>query len=605
MTLAFTRKNMLPDREEDPAPWAALRRERRAIVVVDMVESVRLMQQHEEDVIRRWRRFLQEVRTDILPRHQGRLVKSLGDGMLLEFARADAAVQAALALQHLSALHNQGLPGDRHLLFRIGLHVATVVVEELDIFGSGVNLAARLATIAEPGDVVLSEDARAALIPDHDAELEDLGPVYLKHVSESVRSYRVLGTPVTEALVSDTSSLQPTLLVAPFVAWAGPAAAQACHGELLAEALNTGLARTGAIRVISNLSARALVGRPDDLRSLSQRMGAAYVLEGYFRLRGETIEVRASLREADTQAVVWEGPAQGQVSELFVPDSRLVRELASEVLRALARREGSRGIDLPLPSLHSASLLLGAIELMHRQSLRSFARAGEMLEHLCDRHPRHATPHTWRAKWHVIAMAQGWSPSAEQDRAQAIGHVERALSLSPDNALAWSIHANVLAYLNHDHRQALEDCDRALATNPSEPLAWLYLGVVSGWRGDTDRAREGARQALSLSPLDPMRYYFDVLAAAALLGAGDLAQSEQLARRSLRANREHLPSHKVLALALGLSGQLEAARDATQEVLRREPGFTVTRFRDQSPWGASPLGPQICDVLAAAGVPVH
>ena len=174
--------------------WPALQRQRRAIVVVDVVESVRLMQANEADVIDRWRRFVNEVRTQVLPVHGGRLVKSLGDGLLLEFEGVPAAVAASLDIQRRIAPFNAGRLGDAVMGLRIGVHLADVVVDDVDIYGAGVNLAARLATLARSDDVVVSAQVRDDLVQGLDADFEDLGECFPKHIPEPVRAYRVGST---------------------------------------------------------------------------------------------------------------------------------------------------------------------------------------------------------------------------------------------------------------------------------------------------------------------------------------------------------------------------------------------------------------------------
>ena len=173
----------------DGMQWPELQRSRRTIVVVDVVESVRLMQAHEADVIDRWRRFVNEVRGEVLITHGGRLVKSLGDGMLLEFANVPSAVAAALDMQQRIVPYNEAREATAAILLRIGLHTADVVVDDLDIYGTGVNLAARLAGLADPGGIVASAEVRDQLVPGLSAEVEDLGDCYLKHMAEPQRHF--------------------------------------------------------------------------------------------------------------------------------------------------------------------------------------------------------------------------------------------------------------------------------------------------------------------------------------------------------------------------------------------------------------------------------
>lgn len=176
---------------QEERTWSEVRRARRTIVVADVVESVRLMREHEDDVIDRWRRLVNDVRADVLPKHAGRLVKSLGDGMLLEFEQTPRALAAAFEVQRHVVGLNRALAEDRFIRLRIGLHVAEVVTDELDVYGAGVNLAARLAGVARPGGVAASVEAVDELLPGVDALLEDAGLCYLKHLDEPVQVYHL------------------------------------------------------------------------------------------------------------------------------------------------------------------------------------------------------------------------------------------------------------------------------------------------------------------------------------------------------------------------------------------------------------------------------
>ena len=173
------------------AQWPTYRRASRTVVVVDLVESVRLIEQDEEDTVHRWQAIVSEVVATFLPRHGGRLVKSLGDGLMLEFETVPPAIQCALAMQSSANLANTGRPNDRWMCLRIGAHVADVIVDELDIYGSGVNLAARLTTLAGAGEIVVSANLREQLLPGLDADVEDLGDCFVKHLQKPVRAYRV------------------------------------------------------------------------------------------------------------------------------------------------------------------------------------------------------------------------------------------------------------------------------------------------------------------------------------------------------------------------------------------------------------------------------
>ncbi len=583
--------------------WPELQRTRRAIVVVDVVESVRLMQANEADVIDRWRRFVAEVRTEVLPKHGGRLVKSLGDGMLVEFQSVRGAVAGALEMQRRMTPYNLGRVESEAMFLRIGANVADVVTDELDVYGSGVNLAARVAGLAGPGEIVVTANVRDQLIFGLDADAQDLGECYVKHFAQPIRAYRVGQVGPHPVLGPDAASmmLQPAIAVVPFDG--GVDHSRSIVGELIAEGVIAQLSLTAELQVISHLSCAALAGRVVEPRMIAEHLKANYLVSGTVHVLANRLVVSAELCETRNSAVVWAGRFQGDVSELVQAHSEVIDGIAAAVHDAILRREVQRARSQALPTLESYALLMGAINMMHRQSRSDFSRARSLLDHLNERHSRHATPRAWLAKWYAISAAQGWTADAHRGVVEARRQVDTALEFEPANGLAWAIKGLLHGYVDVDFAAAESAYREALGCNPNESLAWLYLATLQGWRGNAAPAVEAAEQALRLSPLDPMKYYFDSLAGAAMLGAGEYTRAIELSQRSIRSNRAHLSTFRVLAMAQALSGDLLSAQQTSAELLSADPQFTVSTFLRRSPWRVSPQAHQLGLALQAAGVP--
>ena len=257
----------------------------------------------------------------------------------------------------------------------------------------------------------------------------------------------------------------------------------------------------------------------------------------------------------------------------------------------------------PLPTLESYTLLLGAIALMHRASPAEFERARQMLEHLAYRHGRSGIAHAWLAKWHVLRVVQGWAPDPSAEGTHALDRVQRALDASPRNALALSIGGLVHGYLHKDLATAGQMYDDALTSNPNEPLAWLFSATRHAYLGEGARAEEASALALRLSPLDPLRYFFDSLAATAVLANQNWDRSVLLAQRSIKANRTHASTWRTLAYGLVMLDRPIEARHAVQELLVIEPGLTVRRFRARFPGQDGPMAEPWAHALASAGLP--
>ena len=523
----------------------------RTVLFVDLVESVRLIESNESDAVQRWRQIVATVQRDVLPAHTGRLVKSMGDGLMLEFSSVQPAIRSAFAIQHACAQANAGVPPDRHMLLRMGAHVGQLIADEHDIYGRGVNLAARLTTLAGPGEIVVSADVRDQLIPVLDADIEDLGACYVKHVNEPVRAYRV-GPPGPRPVIEPGSAampeLRPTVAVIPFTARGGEAAHQVL-GEVLADEIISALSRAADLNVISRLSTTVFRGRDASLGEVGGYLNATYVLSGAYLVSGNQFNLSAELADAKSGNVVWAKSLKGQVTGIVSGKDGLIDKAVAGVSSAIMARELVRAQSQPLPTLESYTLLMGAIALMHRLSLQDFDRAKQMLQTLTERAPRQAIPWAWMAKWHVLRVQQGWSDNPDLDAKLALDCTKRALDADAQCSLALAIdgfvHTNLLKQLD----VALDRYERALRVNPNDSLALLLKGTLHAFKGEGKLALKDTKHALRLSPLDPLRYFYDSLAATAALSAGDYERALELARRSLRANRTHTSTLRALLIS--------------------------------------------------------
>lgn len=582
-----------------PIVWA-----KRAVLLVDIVESVRLIEQDEAGAISRWLGFVELVRARILPEWKGRVVKSLGDGLLLDFDDARSAAAAAFAIQQASTRGNAGVPPERQMHLRMGLEVSDVVVEADDVHGRGVNLAARLMSLAGPGEMIVSAHARDQLTADLDAQIEDLGDCFVRHVSQPVRAYRV-GPPGPRPViraVPKQEDLAPAIAVVPFAARQALAETDIL-GEMLAEEIIRALSQSPDLSVISRLSTTAFRGRQVTLSEISTHLNADYVLSGSYRSEGDQVILDAELAEVKTGRIVWTDRLRDRVKGILSGEHELFGRIVSEVTNAIVTRELQRAQSQPLPTLKAYSLLLGAIALMHRLSAREFEQARELLQSLIDRGVRHPIPHAWLGYWYVLRAQQGWSVDAKQDARLALDSTNRALDLDPECSLALTadgmVHTNLLKRL--DLAQARYDL--AIQTNPSNAMAWLLKGTLHAFMDEGSNAVLCTERSLRLTPLDPHRYFYDSLTATAHLTAGRYARARDLCLASLRANRKHTSTLRVLAVAQWHLGLEVDARKTAQELMTLEPNLTVSRWLERAPGGASKTGTDFARVLRLVGVP--
>ncbi len=592
-------------------------RSRRVLAVVDVVESVRLMQAHEDDVIARWRGFVNEVRTEVLPETSGRMVKSLGDGMLLEFEYAPRALASAFEMQRRVARWNEGFDEDRRIQLRVGLHVAEVVADEIDVYGAGVNLAARLAGVARPGGVAASVEIVDEVLPGVDAQLEDAGLCYLKHIAEPVQVYHLAPVPEGLPMVGAGLSIAPPAVrptasepslavcvaVLPIAATAGDDE-QSTLAAVAGDILLTRLATVPMLRVISRLSIEQYRLRGLDAAGIASHCGASYLVAGRLHGRGSQCLLFLELIDAASQEVLWADSLPLDPASLLRRDEDVTPGLAQVLVDHIVSHQLRRVAVSPLPNLASQTLQFSAIYLMHRQARAQFDQSREVLEHLVDRHPKASAPHAWLAKWHVLRVTKGWIVPTGADGAKALGHVHRALDLNPDSALAMAMDAFVHCHMLPDLALAEQRLAQALDLDPNEPWSWLVRSTLESHLGHGEQAWFCAQRARELSPMDPLKHYYDSLGASAAVAAERWIDADRLGRLSLSKDSRHLPTLRAVAIAQVHLGHLDAARTTVGKVLQVQPDFTLSRYVASAPPGGETIRKRWAEALREAGAPM-
>jgi adenylate cyclase len=598
------------------------------VLLVDLVESVRLMGEHEASTVRRWADFISIVTSEILPRHRGVIVKSLGDGLMARFGSVPDAVDAAAEMHRTLAAQNVSRPEGQHFHVRAGINAAMAWSDGIDIYGTGVNLAARLATLAGPGETIASESAHeqlaaalaslanpgetigSAAVRDElthgvDASCEDLGDCILKHFDKPVRAYRVGPASPHPGLAGRRdygTAMQPTIAVVPFSA-RNDAPALFDVGNLIADSVIWRLSKSANLKVISRLSTAVFRGRANDLGQVSAHLGATYVLSGAYVVNAGQIMVTAELSAARNDQVVWTDRLSGEIGDLLSPESELADRIARTVHFAVFDAEVEHILTQPLPTLESYSLLLGSIKLMHRSSKDEFLQTRKILDELINRHARIAAPRAWLANWYILRVTRGWSEDRKREAAEALSASHAALDRDPSDALALATEGFVYCHLLKDLETARKRCNEAVEANPSHALGWLYLGTVNAFKGEGAAALEATRRAIELSPLDPQRYYFESLGATAELSAHQYENAERLARSSLVLNRTHPSTWRALTISLVSLGRMDEAREALDKMRQLDPALTVEKYLARLPNAELETGQQWARCLAMAGLP--
>lgn len=588
---------------ERPAAEPPLRASTGTVMFLDVVQSVLLIERNELAGIQRIRQLQAECCGPLLVQQGGRLLQRLGDGLMLEFATPRGAVAFAEAAHALAdRLSLPALP----LRLRIGVHRASMYTDDTAYYGLGVNVAARIAAEALPGETVVSADVVDGLKPGLDLEIEDLGECRLKHVQAPVRLFRAAAPdrvpPDRPVAPPDTSPL-PVVAVFPLISRLADASA-CVVGELFADGLITELSRVRSFRVISRQSTGWLEQAELQARA-SQRLEPAYTVGGRFMVHAGGLQLWVELRDAQTQEVLWADRYATHEAELLDPEAHLLHAISAEVTFRIGERALSRAHFNPPRSLQSCELLFGAIALTGRTSLAHFERPRELLEALIERHRTSALPRVWLAHWFVIRRVQGLTPPGQDDGKQALFMADRALDLDPHNAHAMAIQGFAATHFLRDFKLARERLDAAIAEDRSCAWAWLYRGALHAFMADGEQAERDCAEALACSPLDPMRHFFLSISATAAFTHRQYDKAVALARASRRHDRYHASTVRVLAMSLALGGRLEEARAVGEELMRIEPALTVARYLQRAPSAGFEVGERCAEGLRLAGVPAR
>ena len=594
-----------PDEEARDLTVHGARRQQRAILVADVLDAAGAGERDEERSLEQRRAFFAHATSEVIPTHDGRsLSKALGDGFLAEFPDGVQAARCALELHRRLAQFNAtaAMPP---LGMRVGIHVAEVIVETFNVLGDGVNVAARLAELANPGETVVSVQVRDQLTSGVEALVEDLGEQRLRNRERALRAFR-LWPPAQQPALAPSAAVRahgrPSVAVIPFQLRSNDPRF-AFIGDSLADETIAALSCVADFFVISRLSSMAFRTAPLGVRSIGEMLGAQYVLSGSVQTAYPRAQLAVELADARDGRILWNERFQGDLADVFAMQAELARKLAASVAPFVRSVELRRARITSFDELDAYGITLRGVELMHRLSREDFLLARSAFETAIERDPVSSSPHAWLANWHVMRVVVGASDNPARDGAAATTCAARALACDSNDAIALAVDAYVAAWARHDLDAAETRLAEALAANPNEPLVWLWNAMTHAWRGRGAEAVQFADRALLLSPLDPMIYYFDSLASTANLIGERYERAIELATHSLRENRLHTPTLRTLAVAQVLSGRLTEARETVHGLRELEPGLTVGAYLARYPGRDSPQAARFAAALLAAGLP--
>jgi TolB-like protein/class 3 adenylate cyclase/tetratricopeptide (TPR) repeat protein len=578
-----------------------------AILVADIVGYSRLARADEEGTLARLRALWSDLLDPAIAARRGRVVKRTGDGAIAAFPSVVDAARAAIEIQGAMARRDEGVAGDRRLALRIGVHLGDVVEEaDGDLMGDGVNVAARLESVARPGGISLSEDAWRQVKGRIDVEAEDLGPVRLKNIADPIRVFALAAGgepgPAAPAPAPEIVAPRLSIVVLPFLnLGGGPEQDNFVDG--ITESLTSDLSRISGAFVIARNTAFTYKGRAADVKQIGRDLNVRYVLEGSVQRGGARMRVSVQLIDAGTGSHLWSERFDKPVADLFDMQDEIVSRLANRLGQELAVAEARRAQGAANPdSMDHYFIGLG---LYHQSGIEFLHEARANFDRALELDPANVDALVRRA-WVEVTLAAAWFPD---DRAKRLDRAEadlrRALQLQPGSAAA---HAGLgVLYINSNRVPlGLVECERALAIDRNLATAHGWIGMGKYYIGQGEETEAHIQEALRISPRDAYACAWMVFAAFARLGSGRNEEAAAWASRAIEASPGFMSAYFLLAAALVGLGRIAEARETVRAGLALNPDFTIARYR-ASPSSDNPRYlaslERILEALREAGVP--
>jgi len=557
-----------------------------AILAADVAGYSLLMHNDEEATHAKLTVRLKEVVGPAIAEHGGRIVKNTGDGFLAEFPSAVEAVRATVQFQTRIKELTIGEVADRRIALRVGINIGDVIVEPHDIFGDGVNIAARLEGIAEPGGICISSSVYAQVRGKVGVEFADLGEQNLKNIVLPVRAYAVVWEESSSVTQAERARLEPltpprlSIVVLPFANLSGDAE-QEYFADGVTESLTTDLSRIRGSFVIGRHTAFTYKGKAVDLKQIGRELNVRYVLEGSVQRSSNRLRVNAQLVDTESGNHLWAERFDKPIADLFDMQDEIVSRLANALDAQLVEAEARRA---------ERSLHLDAMD-MYFQGI-ACANRGTTPEYLTPargffERALALDPDCIEALVGIASVNEAIAiASLTDDPAPNVAVAEaasnRALSLAPQHALA-HLRLGIVLILTNRAAQGIAECERALALDHNLAHAHAWVGLANVYIGRAAETEAHVHEALRLSPRDAHSYVWSLIVGTAKLNLNADAEAVAWLRRSIEANRNHPVPHFFLAAALARLGALDEAKVAAGAGLALNPGFTVRRLRAQLP----------------------
>ena len=585
----------------------ATQRRLAAIVSADVVGYSRLMGADEAGTHARLQARFADLVLPRINRHRGRLVKLMGDGLLAEFPSVIDAVDWAVTIQTEVAQLNETEHDAARIEYRVGVNLGDVIVDGDDIFGDGVNVAARLQEIAEPGGVAISDIVQGQIRNRLDADFSDGGNVEMKNIAQPVHVWRWPAETTHAAADSadeDRTILplpdKPSIAILPFNNMSGDAE-QEYFADGITEDIITDLSRIRWLFVIARNSSFVFKGQAIDVRQVAQELGVRYLLEGSVRKAANRVRITAQLIDAETSDHLWAERYDRELNDIFEVQDEITEKVAGAIEPAILAAEGLRARNRSSNDLGAWELLMRAVSAFWRLAEKDTIEAIGYLETATERYPQYAPAYSMRAFVLLFSAHIGWRDLASvRDEVEKLAN--QAVDLDDQDAWAYVV-LGYMHFMNRETSAAINQFTHAIELNPNLASAYGWRGFTRAHAGLSEEAIEDGNTAFRLSPKDPQNTIFHASIGLAHFFAGRYDDCLEETQKIMRRRPGFVSGQRMLCVVLARSGRIEEAKAQFKILMELQPNISASQLRRTLPYPSPELLEQFVGGLVIAGLP--
>jgi TolB-like protein/class 3 adenylate cyclase len=581
-----------------------------ALLAADVAGYSRLVGADEEGTLAQLKAFRKKLVDPTIAKHRGRIVKTTGDGMLVEFASAVDAARCAVEVQRGMADENTEIPQAKRIEFRIGIHLGDIILDDNDIFGDGVNIAARLESIAVPGGISISRAVHDQIRDRVNVCFDNKGEIALKNIARPVQVFAISGAKEWKTTVSPESKPalafpdKPSIAVLPFTNMSGDPE-QDYFADGMVEDVITALSHFKALFVIARNSSFIYKGRAIDVKQIGRELGVRYVLEGSVRKAANRVRITGQLVDTTTGAHLWADRFDGGLGDIFNLQDQVTESVVGAIAPVVEKAEIDRAKRKPTESLDAYALYLrGSARLYQIENRQAHDEALQLFHSAIELDPAFASAYGRAAFCYIPAQGNSWISVTPKEIAEVTRLAQRAVELGNDDAIALAHSGYALAYVARDLGRGAALIDRALLLNSNLAEAWSFGGWVKIYLGEPEAAIERFARAMRLSPLDPFVTGMRTGTAYAHFLLGRFDEAVLWAAMALQDKPDFQPGLRIAAASNAMAGRPEQAHKAMARLRQLNPALRVSNLKDVlSPYRRAEDLSRYQEGLRRAGLP--